>query len=185
MIELPPYARVIRALPRGEHPYLALLPLVRESPAARSIASCAISLDQLLDRARVRIEPGDGYIWVDDEAPAIVLVEKYYLEGSCLDLYLDLLHELTHLRQLVEGLELWDDGFRYVNRPTEIEGYAVAVEEGRRLGMTESEILQHLSNPWMSRPEVALLYENITRFLATGRMKPYFSDRTGSTSKNG
>jgi hypothetical protein len=172
MIDLPDYAIVNRTLPRGEHPYLALLPLVRESPAARRIGSCTIPLDTLLDRARVRVERGDGYIWVDDEAPAIVLVEKYYLEGNALDLYLDLLHELTHLRQLMEGLELWDDGFPYVNRPTEIEGYAVAVEEGCRLGMMEPEILKHLSNPWMSRQEVVLLYENVTRFLANGRMKP-------------
>jgi hypothetical protein len=57
----------------------------------------------LLASARVRIEAGDGYVWIDDEAPAIVLVEAYYRHGSDLDLYLDLLQELTHLQQHAEG----------------------------------------------------------------------------------
>ena len=29
-------------------------------------------------------------------------------------------------------MDLWDERFAYVDRITEIEGYAVAVEEGRR-----------------------------------------------------
>ena len=168
MIELPDYARVVKSLARGEHSYLALLPRVAESPAARRIQSPAMPLDRLLETARVRIEPGDGYVWVDDEAPAIILAEHYYQHGNACDLYLDLLHELTHLRQLAEAQDLWDERFRYVDRPTEIEGYAVAIEEGRRLGMTEARIVRHLSNPWMTRTDIQRLLENVNRFLADG-----------------
>jgi hypothetical protein len=166
MIELPAYARVVRTLSQGEHPFLLLLPQLSESPAARRIGSRTTPLDRLLKTARVRIQPGDGYIWVDDEIPVIVLTGDYYQRGSTLDLYLDLIHELTHLRQLSEGYNLWDRRFRYVERPTEIEGYAVAIEEGLRLGMTEPEILQHLSNPWMTRADVRRLRKNAGRFLA-------------------
>lgn len=168
MIELPDYAKVVRTLSRGEHPYLALMPRVTESPAARRIKSPATPLGRLLETARVRIETGDGYIWVDDEAPAIVLVVHYYQNGNPRDLYLDLLHELTHLRQLAEGQDIWDERFRYVDRPTEIEGYAVAIEEGRRLGMTEAEVVRHLSNPWMTSADVRRLLENVERFLSDG-----------------
>jgi hypothetical protein len=172
MIQLPDYACVVRALPRGEYPYRALLPRLAESPAVRRIESSSIPLGRLLDSARVRIAPGDGYIWIDDEAPAIVLVEEYYLHGSRLDLYLDLIHELTHLRQLAEGKNVWDERFRYVERPTEIEGYAVAIEEGLRLGMSEAEIMSHLSNPWMTNDEVRRLRENVGRFLSNdGRIR--------------
>ncbi len=122
-------------------------------------------ISRLLEKARVRIEPSDGYVWVDDEAPAIVLAERYYRRGSPRDLYLDLLHELTHLRQLAEGQRLWDETFHYVDRPTEIEGYAVAIEEGRRLGMTEAALARHLSNPWMTAADVARLRANVRRFL--------------------
>lgn len=168
MIEMPDCARVVRTLSCGEYPYCALLPSIAKSPAARRIQSPAIPLGRLLETARVRIEPGDGYVWVDDEAPAIVLIEHYYRHGDPCDLYLDLLHELTHLRQLAEGQGLWDERFRYVDRPTEIEGYAVAIEEGRRLGMTDARIVRHLSNPWMTRADVQRLLENVERFLANG-----------------
>ncbi len=168
MTELPDYAKVMRSLPRGEHPYLALLPRVWESPAARRIESPTTPLARLLNKARVRIEPGDGYVWVDDEAPAIVLKEHYYESGHPRDLYLDLLHELTHLRQLAEGHDLWDERLPYVDRPTEIEGYAVAIEEGCRLGMTEADILRHLSNPWMTSADVLRMRNNVERFLSDG-----------------
>jgi hypothetical protein len=166
MIELPEYARVVRTLGNGEHPYLALLPRVSESPAARRIVSPTTPLENLLRTALVRIEAGEGYVRVDDKAPAIVLMEDYYLRGNDLDLYLDLLHELTHLRQLAEGHPLWDKRFAYVDRPTEIEGYAVAIEEGMRLGMSKPDIIRHLSNPWMTSADIRRLFENVDRFLA-------------------
>ncbi len=168
MIELPDYAQVVRVLGRGEHPFLALLPHVARSPAARRIESPKTPLPRLLKAALVRIESLKGYIWIDDEAPAIVLVENYYRAADSLDLYLDLIHELTHLRQLAEGHDVWDERYRYVDRPTEIEGYAIAVEEGLRLGMTEVEIIDHLSNPWMTRADVRRLRKNIEIFLTNG-----------------
>jgi hypothetical protein len=164
-IVLPEYARVIRGLPLGDYPYLSLLPLIIESPATRRIGTPAVPLGPLLDAARVRIEAGDHYVWVDDKAPAIVLTEHYYSRGNDVDLYLDLIHELTHLRQLAEGRNIWDRRVPYVDRSTEIEGYAVAIEEGLRLGMTESGIIGHLSNPWMTHAEVLRLRENVARFL--------------------
>jgi hypothetical protein len=167
MIKLPAYAQVVRGLPRGEHPYRSLLPGVADSPAACRIGTATTSLISLVAIARVRITPGEGYVWVDDKVPAIVLVENYYRRGNALDLYLDLLHELTHLRQLAEGHDLWDERFPYPQRPTEIEGYAVAIEEGLRLGMTEARVLRHLSNPWMTRADVLQLRQNVEQFLRT------------------
>lgn len=172
MIQLPEYARVIRTLPRGEHSYRSLLPRIEESPAVRRIESAATPLSRLLGGARVRIEKGKGFVWVDDEAPAIILKEGYYRRAEALDLYLDLLHELTHLRQLAEGHNIWDERVGYVDRPTEIEGYAVAVEEGARLGMTETDILKHLSNPWMTRAETERLRENVRHLLNNGSTEP-------------
>jgi len=166
MIELPEYARVVRTLAIGIHPYRSLLPRLEESPVARRVGSADTPFGPLMDSARVRIKQGEGYCFVDVKAPSIVLFEEYYRQANPLDLYLDLAHELTHLRQLAEGKNLWDHSLHYVDRPTEIEGYAVAVEEGLRLGMTESQVLQHLSNPWLNNGEVARLRNNIKRFLA-------------------
>jgi hypothetical protein len=146
-----------------------MLPLVAESPAVRLIETSKMPIARLLETARVRIERRNGYIWVDDDLPAVILTERYYRHGSRLDLYLDLLHELTHLRQLAEGQSLWDESLHYVDRPTEIEGYAVAVQEGRRLGMTEADIVRHLSNPWMTPADVTRLGANVGRFLDKAR----------------
>jgi hypothetical protein len=165
MVVLPEYAQVVRMLPSGDHPYRRLLPRLEESPIARRIGSPQTPLGPLMDNARVRIKRREGYCFVDVQIPAIVLSEEYYHKANPLDLYLDLAHELTHLRQLAEGQNLWDHSLHYVDRPTEIEGYAVAVEEGRRLGMTEADILHHLSNPWLNDEEVARLFENIEQFL--------------------
>jgi hypothetical protein len=164
-IMLPEYAHVVRTLSAGIHPYRLLLPRIEESPAVRWIESPTTPLGPLLDSARVKIKPGQGYAWVDIKIPAIVMIEEYYRVANPLDLYLDLVHELTHLRQLAEGRDLWDHSLDYVDRPTEIEGYAVAVKEGIRLGMSEDEVIRHLSNPWMSDAEVARLRTNIDRFL--------------------
>jgi hypothetical protein len=167
-IELPEYAQVIRTLDCGIHPYRHLLPRLEESPVARRIESPDTPLGLLIDGARVRIKIGEGYCFVDVKVPAIVLFFEYYRRANPLDLYLDMAHELTHLRQLAEGKNLWDHSLHYVDRPTEIEGYAVAVEEGLRLGMTEDQIMQHLSNPWLNEGEVARLRMNIERFLVEG-----------------
>jgi hypothetical protein len=167
-IELPEYAHVVRTLGGGLHPYRMFLPRLEESPVARRIESAAIPLGPLMDSSRVLIESGEGYCFVDIKKPAIILFENYYRDGNPLDLYLDLAHELTHLRQLAEGKDLWDHSLHYVDRPTEIEGYAVAVAEGLRLGMTEAQVMTHLSNPWLSTAEVARLRKNIERFLSNG-----------------
>lgn len=166
MPALPDHAIVVRGLPAGLHPYLAVLPGAAESPGLARIEPDEARRTKLLQEARVRIQPGQGFAYVDVETPCIVLAEHYYRTGSDLDLYLDMLHEVAHIRQHHEGLDLWDERYAYVDRPTEIEGYAVAVEEGRRLGMTDKEVLEHLSNPWMDADDVARLEGHIRAFLA-------------------
>ncbi len=165
-IVLPAYARVVRGFGLGAHPYLDLLPRVLESPAmVRIVRGRLDAAAGLVSGAAVRVVDWKGYIHIDSKAAEIVLAARYYERGSDLDLYLDLLHELTHLRQLSEGADLWDERMTYPNRSTEIEGYAVAVEEARRLGLTRSEVLEHLRSPWLTDADVRELYANVARYL--------------------
>ena len=166
--KLPEWAQVDRSLQAGEYPYLKVLPAVRSSPALARIAALAAARDRLVERARVQIRGDRGYAFVNVDVPCIVVSEWYFRNGTDRDLYLDLLHELTHLRQFDEGLDLWDERFAYVDRPTEIEGFAVAIEEGRRLGMTSEDIADHLTNPWMTADDTARLLAHVDGFLATG-----------------
>jgi len=166
MSSLPLYAAVNRSVGLGTRAYLELLPGAAQSPALRRISGDETVRATLLREAKVQVLPIPGYAFINVRKPAIVLSWFYLKRGRARDLYLDLLHELTHLRQLSEGADLWDKRFEYVDRPTEIEGYAVAVEEGLRLGMNEDEVFAHLHNPWMSAASAARLRKHVDAFLA-------------------
>jgi hypothetical protein len=70
-------------------------------------------------------------------------------------------HELVHVRQFREGKPLFDETFEYHDRPTELEAYAHAVKEARRLGMSDAELYEYLKVTWMSEDEVRKLARNL------------------------
>lgn len=72
-------------------------------------------------------------------------------------LYLDMIHELVHIKQHWDGLELFDEKYAYVDRPTEIEAYKTAVAAAKRLGMNRQEISEYLEVPWCSKEEMTRL----------------------------
>ena len=162
--QVPDYAHLRRDLAAGLHPYLDVFPRAAESPGLAKIEPDPARREELLRTCLVNIKRGAGFAYVDVETPCIVLAEEYYRTGTDVDLYLDMLHEITHIRQHHEGRDLWDERYAYVDRITEIEGYAVA--EGRRLGMSDAEIVAHLSNPWMDEEDVTRLLANVQNFLA-------------------
>jgi hypothetical protein len=163
---VPDFGLLNRKLPAGLHPYLHVLPGATQSPGLARIEPDAAKRAKLVSEALVFIKPGGGFAYVDVETPCIVLSEEYYRTGKDIDLYMDMLHELTHIRQHHEGRDLWDERYEYVDRPTEIEGYAVAVEEGRRLGMDDEDVIDHLTNPWMDEEDVHRLLRHTQEFLA-------------------
>jgi len=59
----------------------------------------------------------------------LIISSKYLNEGDKVDIHLDIVHELVHVRQFLEGKELWDSRYDYVERPTEIEAYRYAVRK--------------------------------------------------------
>ncbi|MGQ9515369.1 MAG: hypothetical protein ACUVTL_10060 [Thermoproteota archaeon] len=54
-------------------------------------------------------------------------------------LYLDIIHELTHVKQFMDGKKLFDWRHKYVEMPTEVEAFRNAVEGARRLGWMTKE----------------------------------------------
>ena len=85
--------------------------------------------ENVLTRLRVDIQARPGYLRVDDETGNIVVSREYLKSGEERHLYLDVVHELAHVRQFIEGKELFDSRYAYVDRPTEIEAYR-AVDMG-------------------------------------------------------
>lgn len=144
--------RVNRKVKVGKHPILDVFPGLDRSGAFHSIFNDGMREDVLLN-CKIDVVPEDMYMYVDDEAGNVVAGLEYLREGEERILYLDILHELTHIRQWHEGTELWDQRYSYVDRPTEIEAYDVAVREARRLGMSDREIADYLRVEWTSRTE--------------------------------
>lgn len=160
------YPAPIRGMKIGDHSFLSILPVASDSPAIKLIETDEFSGSFLLEKAIVRIVAQEGFCWVDETVPCIALTQNYYQIGRDLDLYLDLIHELTHIRQVFEGRNIWDESLPYHRRPTEIEGYAMAVAECYRLGVDEKTVIQHLSNPWMNKSQVTELIMSINAFLS-------------------
>ena len=102
-----------------------------------------------------------GFMGVSDEDGHLLVSTHYLRTGNRRDIYLDVVHELVHVRQFREGKELFADGFEYPDLPTEIEAYRVCVAEGRRLGMTDRGLFEYLKVEWMSDRDVRKLARNV------------------------
>jgi len=106
-----------------------------------------------LEELTVEVFPKDGFMGVSDEDGHIFASQYYLKDGAEWSVYLDVIHELVHVKQFKRGKNLFDPQFAYVDRPTEIEAYSVGVDEARRIGMTEEEIFDYLEVPWISEKE--------------------------------
>jgi len=102
-----------------------------------------------------------GYMGVSDEDGHLIVSAYYLKNGDPISKYLDVVHELVHVKQYKEGRALFDESFEYHDRPTELEAYTHAVKEARRLGMSDTEIFEYLKVDWMSEDEVRKLARNI------------------------
>lgn len=102
-----------------------------------------------------------GYMGVDDDDGHLVVNKRYLNSGDKTDIYLDVIHELCHVRQHLDGKELFDPRFDYVNSPTEVEAYRYTVKEAKRLGLSDERILSYLQTEWMSRADLKRLVTNI------------------------
>ena len=137
-----------RKAPVGIHPFTSVFGGFERIRAVRSVFGRQTA--GVLDRLSVEIVRRRGYMRIDDHRGSIVVSAKYLREGREVDVYLDVIHELVHIRQHRDGKELWDKRYEYVDRPTEIEAYKAAVREARRLGMDEEEVARYLKVEWIS-----------------------------------
>ena len=103
-----------------------------------------------------------GYMGVSDEDGHLIVSAYYLREGENVGKYLDVIHELVHVKQFMEGKPLFDENYEYYNRPTELEAYKLAIAEGRRLGMSDKELFDYLKVDWMSEDEVRKLAKNLS-----------------------
>ncbi|MDG6941339.1 MAG: hypothetical protein JRN34_00225 [Nitrososphaerota archaeon] len=143
----------------GTHPFHAVFGGFDRLSAVRGIFGK--DTYDVLGGLSVRVSRRRGYMRIDDQEGSIVVSGKYLREGRDIDVYLDVIHELVHIRQHKEGKELWDRRYEYIDRPTEIEAYKVAVKEARRLGMGEEQVAQYLKVEWITEEAFQRFLRNV------------------------
>ena len=102
-----------------------------------------------------------GYMGVDDNDGHLLVNKRYLSTGSKEDIYLDVIHELCHVKQHMEGRNLFDPRYDYVDRPTEIEAYRYAAQEAKRVGLSSPEIRIYLKTEMMSNEALKRLIKNM------------------------
>jgi len=123
--------------------------------------------EKVLAGLSVVLSPRMGYLHIDGSNGAIIISAPYLKSADERYIYLDLIHELVHVRQYMKGMELWDERYSYVDRPTEIEAHIHAVREARRIGMKDEEIVDYLRVEWINKEEFERLLKVLNVRLKT------------------
>ena len=113
--------------------------------------------EEVLRNLRVEFSPLIGYMGVNGSNGHLIVNPVYLKNGDRVDVYLDVMHELVHVRQHMEGRDLFDTNYSYAEMPTEVEAYRYAVEDARRLRLSDEWICEYLKTPWMNIGELRKL----------------------------
>lgn len=117
--------------------------------------------EEVLRNLKVEFMGLFGYMGVDSTDGHLLVNARYLENGDKKDIYLDIIHELCHVKQYMDGRELFDGRYEYVDRPTEIEAYRYTVQEARRLGLDDRRICQYLKTEWMSEEDLKRLAKHL------------------------
>jgi len=120
-----------------------------------------VETKKVLRHLKVELSWVMGYMYVDGADGHLVISKNYLATGNRTDIYLDLIHELCHVKQFINGRELFDPRYDYVDRPTEIEAYRYTVKEARRLGLSDERLCCYLRTEWMDNDDFLRLAKSV------------------------
>ena len=101
------------------------------------------------------------YFYIDSKSGNIIASKKYLQQGVKWMIYLDIIHELAHVKQFRAGKNLYDTKYTYANRKTEIAAYLFCCKEAKRIGLNRKQIINYLKVPWISRKECMELAKRV------------------------
>ena len=153
--------RVKRSAEVGEYKLSEVFAGLESSSALAKVFGSKTQMAKILRHLKLRVERNDSGLWLDRDTGTICIGSKHLTSAKSDFLYLDVIHVLVHVRQFLEGKELYDQAFEYVDRPTELEAYRTTVAEARRVGMAENEILKYLRMDAVDDSELGKLMEKI------------------------
>jgi len=145
----------------GEYKLSEVFTGLESSSALLKVFGSKTQMAKVMRHLKLRVERNDSGLWLDRDTGTVCIGSKYLAAAKNDFLYLDVIHVLVHVRQFLEGKELYDQAFEYVDRPTELEAYRTTVAEARRVGMAENEILKYLRMDAVDDSELGKLMEKI------------------------
>ena len=118
--------------------------------------------EQVLRKLKVEFYSAKfGYMAVSDE-DGHLLISAYHLRtADPAIIYLDVVHELHHVKQFMDGKDLFLTDFEYVDSPIEIEAYQGTVDEARRIGFSDDQIIEYLKIEWITDEQMQRLVERM------------------------
>ena len=162
--------RVARNLPEGRHPLLAAFPGLDALPLAERLEPDPKKRVRLFEETCVEVVDEDMWMYVapkelpeafkgrwrpvvSPQSDCIVVGMSHLKESSELMLFMDIYHELAHVRQRQGGADLWPPGVSYVKRWTEVEAYRLVVDAARESGAPDAFLREYLKVEWISAAE--------------------------------
>jgi hypothetical protein len=153
--------RVRRSATVGEYKLSEVFTGLESSDALKKVFGSKAQMTKVMKHLKLRVERNDSGLWLDRDTGTVCIGSTHLTSAKNDFLYLDVIHVLVHVRQFLEGKELYDQAFEYVDRPTELEAYRTTVGEARRIGMEEDEILRYLRMDAADDSELGKLMEKI------------------------
>jgi len=150
---------IVRDAKVSMHPFTDYLKGFEKVEAVRRIFG--EETESVLNNLKVELAGWRGYMGVSNEDGHLIVSAEYLNKGDIIDVYLDVIHELTHVKQFMDGKELFGGRWSYVDRPTEIEAYRNAVDEARRLGLSDERICDYLQTEWMTDKDLQRLAKTL------------------------
>ena len=151
-----------RGLEPGRYRLEDVYPDARKYGVLADIFAGTAEIDAVMARAGVSVADIPHEMFVSNDDGSITIGLNHLRRAPDEILYLDIIHELCHVRQHLQGRELYDRSRAYVDRETEIEAYEITVKEARRIGLTERAILDYLRVSWITPEE----HQRLARRLA-------------------
>ena len=153
--------KVKRYVANGEYKLTDVFSGLESSTSLLRVFGTKTQMGKTMRHLKLRVEPTDSGLWLDRDTGTICIGSKHLSAAKNDFLYLDVIHVLVHVRQFLEGRELYDQQFEYVERPTELEAYRYTVAEARKVGMNENEIMKYLRLDAADDSELGKLIEKI------------------------
>ena len=145
--------RIHRRVEPGQYRLVELFWDIRTYGILPAIFADAEEIDGVMAHTKVFVVDRRSEMFVDNDDGSITIGLTHLREASDEFLYLDIIHELCHVKQHLQGRNLYDRSRAYVDRDPEIEAYQVTVQEARRIGLNDEAIANYLRVSWITPEE--------------------------------